>query len=553
MAKDRQDTYSLLEERARKAKLSKEKEKAMREIEEEIAKLQEEVNKYQLSEEEEERASSLFKALYVTFPDLDIDEAFKKSSYSAKDKKLIATWEARNAREAEVGFLRYKLLHLLLEDEIKARTKRDTVTNRDIIDFVEYLTEEVKKEELKKRAIAIPSHAGISPLLRLFNGKKNLRSRSTLFEEEIEYRSDGRGGLAKETVRTAIISDSPVVRAKVHLEGTLFSGDIVEEQEELACYLDKTYGPEGKRHLLGLMIGLEEAGRTGVLEWNVNEHLERLDYSRGPNRAFKTKDREKARRIMFLLGTLAYTVENRKKEHTTIEADRFFNIEGFKVEKEKEWIVDETIKISATQWYRRSFMIGQRSKEYTKVLRDIAQESHRDHEITIALAPELAVDWRRTPSKEKRAKVRTLLEVLDIRIGGKRFRENIRKLEAELDYMKTKNYLGEWATKSGRRPSEAPNDKELLEEVIIFRPPEWLSEEFAKIKKGTDLPRLKAKRETPPMSTEEFVKILKQSGLTQKEFAKEIGISPSYVSQIKKGRPISSEVAESAREIFGEA
>jgi len=403
----------------------------------------------------------------------------------------------------------------------------------------------------QERTFAIPSHEDITPLFGLFFGKKTLREKSAPFDEIRDSHLDENGREVVQKRRSAIITDNPRIKAEARIENWLFSGNIEEEEKALAGYIDKTFGPEGFRHLLGLMIGLEEAGRNGAYEFDVNEHLERLGYERKKNGAFDNRDKENARRLMFIFGTLALAVEDKRRDREIIRADKFFNIEGIKIEKKGEWVIADRITITATDWYKRSFMTGEGGQQFSKLLRDIAQESHRDHKITLALAPLFAIDWRRTPSREIKKKVKTLFEILDIRIDYK-LRERTRKLEAELNYMKARNYLGDWTTRSGMLPSEGAIDKDILEEVITFTPPEWLRDEFAKIKSGKDTPRITGGASIPPMSKEEFLGILKRSGLNQRDFAKKIDKSPALISQIKKGRPISRDVARAVREVFPE-
>jgi len=400
----------------------------------------------------------------------------------------------------------------------------------------------------QERTFAIPSHEDITPLFGLFFGKKTLREKSLPFDEKRDSHLDENGIEVVQTRRTAIITDNARIKAEARIENWLFSGNIVEEEKALAGYIDKTFGPEGFRHLLGLMIGLEEAGRSGAYEFDVNEHLERLGY-RKKNRSFDPRDKDNARRLMFILGTLALAVEDKRRDREIIRADKFFNIEGIKIEKKGGWIIDEKITITATDWYKRSFMTGEGGQQFSKLLRDIAQESHRDHKITLALAPLFAIDWRRTRSREIKKTIRTLFEILDIPIDRK-LKERTRKLEAELDYMKARNYLGDWTTGSGTLPSEGAIDKDVLEEVITFTPPEWLRDEFSKIRSGRDTPRISEGVGIPRMTKEEFLGILKRSRLNQRDFAEKIGKSPALVSQIKKGKPISREVARAIREAF---
>ena len=58
----------------------------------------------------------------------------------------------------------------------------------------------------------------------------------------------------------------PEVEASARISRTLFSEGLNFREEALAVYIKRTFEAEGLRHLLGLLIGLEENFRQGQFE-----------------------------------------------------------------------------------------------------------------------------------------------------------------------------------------------------------------------------------------------------------------------------------------------
>ena len=171
--------------------------------------------------------------------------------------------------------------------------------------FLNFLLDNHEKLKLvleasdKPEMFAIPANSLMFSLLAMFAGKPeripsqllekphNERTQkekeqaekylNEIFKMEKEYDySDG-----KETIkekRVALICDNWKIEAKAEISTNLFRYDPLFREERLAMYIKRTYGSEGIRHLLGLIVGLEENFRKGHFEWSVNEHLERLGY-----------------------------------------------------------------------------------------------------------------------------------------------------------------------------------------------------------------------------------------------------------------------------------
>lgn len=114
---------------------------------------------------------------------------------------------------------------------------------------------------------------------------------------------------------------------------------------------------------------------------------------------------------------------------------------------------------------------------FTKLLKKIAQENHRNHPLTIYLAPLLAIFWRMKP--EQKLSVKSLMDWCNLDIRDHNRIYNLRDLEAELNYMKKAGYLGEWIN-DGESP--LPSDcKDPFKCVLTLIPPDWLKEELKQI------------------------------------------------------------------------
>ncbi len=269
----------------------------------------------------------------------------------------------------------------------------------------------------------------------------------------------------------------------------------------LPTYIRDTFGIEGLRHFLGFIVGLEENGRTGYFDWDVNHHLERLGYKRKANGAFDPNLKRKATAIILLLDQLLIVAEQKEGAKQRIQEKKLFSITGFDIEKFKGDIINEKITIRAEDyWYTTAFKFEDGNNPmYTKLLKKIAHESHWEHPLTIYLTPLLSIFWR--IKREKKFSVKSLMQWCNLSIIGNHRMYNLRKLESELDYMKSCNYLGEWLCNNQKAlPSENENPFDC---ILTLSPPEWLNSELLKIEEKRDV-FLKPKQDENKMSFDEF-------------------------------------------------
>lgn len=442
------------------------------------------------------------------------------------------------------------------------------------ISFFDFMFKNIKRlqdalnNKSNPKTFALPSHPVMFSLITLFAGKPERIPKKILEKPysdltpeekreadiylsqifETKEKLDFSEGTEKRIVQSiAIICNNPKVEGTAVISTSVLQQELQIREERLALYIKRTFGPEGIRHLLGLIIGLEENGRTGGFHWNVNEHLTRLGYKRKPNGAFDPELKRMASEIVKIFTGLCITSRRKDKQKESINADFLFMVGGFEVQLSdnnsksldpevkykplKKEIINETIKLVATDWWYKNAISPQdgQAPKYTKLLKEIVKENHREHPLTLYLAPLLAIFWRINP--ERKFKIKHLMEWCDLQTDGKYWTNDLREIESTLEYMKKKNYLGNWTNdEEGLFPSQCKNS---LECVITLTPPEWLKQEFTCIQKRNDMAAVSI---SPKISHAQFLEILNSSGLNNKQFANSIGVSPKLITYIINGK-----------------
>ena len=429
--------------------------------------------------------------------------------------------------------------------------------------------QKIVAQSSNKETFAFPSHAVMFTLLAMFAGKPDKIPRKLLVKPQSEWTLEEKkeaeeflDSIIKKEVSTsyrggreeteekyiAIISDNPRVEAQAEISMSFFKEDLRFREESLAIYIKRTFGPEGLRHLLGLLIGMEENFRKGYFEWSVNEHLERLGYRRKSYGSFDIELRKSASEIIKVFQSLFITARKKEGRKEVIQGEKLFTVEGFRKEMFDKVVIDEKIRLRATDfWYKNAFdpKDGQSGK-YTKLLKKIAQENHREHEFTLYLAPLLAVFWRMNP--EQKISVSNLMDWCDLDHSGKYRMRNLNTLESELNYMKERGYLGHW-TSNGE--STLPSDSaDPFNCLLSLTPPQWLDQEIKLIQSNKELPSLDH-QEDLPITLDVLQDIFKKSNLTGKQFGNHLGLSASMTSYLLRGRrPITKEISEKIKKFL---
>ena len=412
---------------------------------------------------------------------------------------------------------------------------------------------------------AFPSHSLMLTLLALFSGKPEYIPRKILekpdYDRTIEEKeaankyineifdrkdkfdySQGEEKRVRQSV--ALICDNLKVKGRAKISIDLFQKDLHFSEERLAMYIKRTFGPEGIRHLLALIVGLEENGRTGSFVWSINEHLERLGYKRQNNGSFDPRLKKTASKFIKIFIGLCITGTSQDGKKESINAEYLFMVGGFEFQlSEKETIdqsksrmfqkeiINEKIKLIATEcWYKNAISPKDgKAPKYTKLLKEIVKENHRDHPLTLYLAPLLAIFWRMNP--ERKLSVKSLLDWCNLRTDGKYWIDDLRNLESTLEYMKNRKYLGNWKNNGEEIfPSQCTNP---LECILTLTPPDWLNQELANIQKKNEGPAITT---TQKISHPQFLEILSSSGLSRKQFANSIDVTPRLITSIINGQ-----------------
>lgn len=431
----------------------------------------------------------------------------------------------------------------------------------------------------REETMALPSHSSVMfPLFAIFAGKpgrlprtldksyKELtqaeRQEYDAFFDSVVQRESGESydeeglALTKDVLVINILSDDEEIRASAIANAPLFSGDRTQDIN-LAIAIKRNYGPEGLKHFYGFLWALDESIGSDNFVWDENEHLERLGYRRKKNGSFSQKQKELARRILDIVTSLKITILKKGKDRNEIviqEKPLFYaGAKSKTVHRGKGITNQETVIYADPSWYGNAFEnIEGRGAQYTPIFKKIAQVNYTKHPYVGILYGLLSVYWRMDPEK-KVLTVSKLLQYCAIKID-KTLGKSLRELEQDLDYMIEEGFLKGWRLSNGLTLTGSTQPLKILEERITFIPPDWQREEIQRIKQGRGMLPATTKVSTPPMSTEEFVEILawaKKTGVSQKEFAEKIGKSPSLITQYKSGKPISSDVADTIRKVFG--
>ena len=432
--------------------------------------------------------------------------------------------------------------------------------------LIEEAIQKIIDQSSNKDTFALPSHALMFTLLAMFAGKPDMIPRRLLSKPHSEWTATEQkeaeeflssilkvertpsylnGCESIEEKYIAVISDNPKVEAKAEINISLFGSDIQSREMSLALYIKRTFGAEGLRHLLGLLIGLEENFRKGHFIWSVNEHLERLGHRKKTNGTFDYELKKTASEIIRVFQSLFITARKKEGKKEIIQGERLFSIDGFRQEIFDKVVIDEKIKLRATDfWYKNAFdPKDSHTAKYTKLLKKIAQENHRQHPLTIYLTPLLAIFWRMNP--QQKISIQSLMDWCDLDPFGRYKMRDLRSLESELNYMKEHGYLGDWShTGEKTLPSDCTDPFNCS---LTLTPPHWLDEELKLIHANREIPALENK-ENKVATIEEFKEVFKNSKLTVRQFGNHLGITGPMVSLLlNQKRHITKEVSGKLR------
>lgn len=489
-----------------------------------------------------------------------IEEAGKKPDIETSDDKIDETY--LKISNEHLSRLESKELSKTIKSEIAIQALKD------MLDTLPLFIQNVRAG----KTFALPTLPVMFALLPLFSGKpaKIPKGLKQILEKPEEERTEEEKELVKENLEkrmlsneneimtskgavinksyTVFICDSPVVQATAKLES-----NINAREETMAAYVNRVFGAEGMRHLMALLVGLEENGRKGKFTLTINSHLERMGYKREKSGSFNSRIKLLASDIIRILGSLSLNSIRPTNKTVRISSQRLFTLvkSDVKFDLNKE-IIEGFFEIRAEDWwYSDAFnTIAGEPPKYCKLISEIIQEDHSRHPVAISLLPILGTFWSSNPEVE--FTVTRLMDWCNLdyttpKFGGDKHRlERLRELEEELDYMKVKGYIGNWKNNVYKKPSETD---EPFECVLTILAPQWFEEKMFEIEKKSEPLLIPAGDQ--PLSSDELSVIIDKSGLRVEEFAEKLGVSKRTVQYFRSGeKPVSKKLAIKIREIF---
>jgi len=321
----------------------------------------------------------------------------------------------------------------------------------------------------------------------------------------------------------------------------------IMDQENLAESIIKAYGDEGLRHFYAILIVLGKNYEKKQFEWRLETHLKLLGYTKGPWGSYATTIKVMASNIIRIFTQFRPILTKKIGNKESIVYRCLFTAPELEIFDKK---IITRITLQPTEWYTKSFSGGfEKSPQYIELLEKIAKVNHKNHWLALRLYPYIARLWR-INLEPTELKVETIMEQHDLKMKGRYALNNLRFLEAELDYMSEEGFIGGWKNKNGesKYPSECINSYKC---VLIFEPPQWQVNELDLIKQKRTVPIMRSLPSLVPISREKFIEVFKASGCNLTQFACSIGFSRRLVKKIIDGEAhISLKVSEKVKLIY---
>ncbi len=440
----------------------------------------------------------------------------------------------------------------------------------------ETLTEEnisaISQENFPAEYFKIPTSLHSQSVYSLFT---KATSTNTIQIEEVPTGGrDKNCVLKKKEIRTMLLCEDKDFQGYLELDSPLLQSTPKWNESQIPIYVDKTFGVQGIKVFGSVLISLDEqfAFNDGIADLKLSDVMNGAGYKRGPNRAYKTKDREEVIKILDLILSTKYAKYEEEGNQLTWKKYHIFitlSEEGQATRKrttrlpKKESSLDGSEKIELEDyyapdrldrkiqanpvWYSDSFASKAGSSPQYTIAQKRLYALPLKHEIVIGIGNSLWVEWRSNPGEPYLARsVKTLLDRANLSLKGKNLSRDIKRLFQELDYMKAEGFIGDYA----RKPSESG---ESLSEVIHLYPPEQTREINQKIasKRFNLLGNGKKKESLKAISPQELSSLIEKSGLSANKFAEKVGVTPGLLSKIKKGeKKLSFDLSQSIRGAF---
>lgn len=378
-------------------------------------------------------------------------------------------------------------------------------------------------------AFAYPSTPALRAALRLFEARERRRELAVQREKERNYR------LGKTIVkRTFTVSNHP--RAVNYL--TVKGGDeMTGDGDALSSYLRRAFGPEGLKHLAGLLIGLYRSSEEDSLLFDVKDHLDLLGYARQQKPSghyHHPRNVKDARRIVGILSSL--TVHQGGPGEEVQQDVRICSpADPDVVDSGGTFALPRTCRLHVNPDLFRlpgSSEVEPGDHPFTRQREAIATENARQHGITLLLGLLLPVTWRLNTGPVS-VRASNLMEWAHLDPAGRKRRRRLRRLQDELDYMVQRGYLGSW------EENEDQDEDDPLDRVVKLSPPHWLQGILEDIRDSGQQKEVAGSDEGDGKPEDEGSRLRqrrKAKGLTQKQVAEQLGISRSTVAMVEAGK-----------------
>jgi DNA-binding transcriptional regulator YiaG len=415
--------------------------------------------------------------------------------------------------------------------------------------FLEGLKEKLFLLE-ETELFAIPTIDPFHSVTSLLSGKKAVYPRPIERLKNLTGEKNSDLSDKFEIHRRVIIYNDPKFQAYLRLQPRLFDSSPYWQEEQLEKYIKKTCGPWGLKVFLSLLIQLYEqyAWRDGYCVVDINDIMHGAGFKRGPNRAFKTEDREIIARILDLILSLEILVPMKNEEAVTVPLfntvathwkpsetkNRLTTIprkddQGEIIGHDDCFGLDRSRQLIQvnSHWYGDALKgIPGRDPQFTWISKLLVRLPIKQNGARL-LGLMFARNARLNIGKELSYSVETLLKRADMKTSGKNFaRDALERLFKTLELMKKKKLIEDFRHE---RRGDGP-----LKDMIHISPAKVVTErlsptgqkrlEFLEDKKGNEA----------ILSDEEFFAALTDSGMTSGEIAERFGVSRQTVSQWRK-------------------
>jgi len=305
--------------------------------------------------------------------------------------------------------------------------------------------------------------------------------------------------------------------------------------EQIAVKTVKTLSIHGLRHLIALLLAFDLNGRRRILNWDVNDHLDLLGYKRKKDGSHDYRNKQKAIEVIRVITQAEIIVKQADFTSTKkVRVIKLFTVWDYDAvlingDEPKPDPDSGKMTIEVHPWYPESYHPTAKnlSPQFTQLLKEIVSIDPRKHGIAIFLSALLSIYWRMNISRKIGAG--KLLSWCDLPESKK----NIQRLERELEYMRMKDFIGEWTHdgEAGKLPSESSDPYAV---VLTLNPPRWFLTRLQSFKSGK-LPEIQSRKNT--LNVTELEALMAAYSIRSKAKAAELlEVSRAFMSMVFAGK-----------------